>query len=153
MRTHKFAWARLNSDALFLALLVIASEVYTLIDPSRDDALVQVGLDGHPTPLFYLKSFAYLLGGISLLYSLLRANIKVEVFGRVILCVSLLVDVVREGIAFSSFTDSHVQATLAFFIFLAGTTVLRITALFNRDGLVFELPPRYLEEVESNDDS
>jgi hypothetical protein len=138
-RTHRFMWARLNSDGVFLALLVVASGIFDLIRPETNPIIAEQG-NLNELPLLYLRCGVYILSGLLLLYSLLVANIHTEVVARCMLLGAIAFQVWRRSIEFG-WLHIETEGALTLFLIVAGTTLLRVTALFNKNGMVFTIPP------------
>lgn len=136
---HRFAWLRLNSDALFIVLLTFGVSILNFVFPQRDDVLVHFARVENPTPLFFLQNFGYLFGGAILLYSLLVAHPNTEVIGRTVIGATIVVSIYRSVVAFG--VDQHMLSDLTILGIYTLTTTLRVTALYNKTGIVFRLPP------------
>lgn len=140
-----FVWARLNSDALFLALLAMGSSLFSFLGRYQHDTTLALG---HPPLTLYLTMFGYFCGGAILLYALLRAHIASEIIARSILIAGAVVTVFRDGIIFG-WANSDVASDIVLVLILITTTILRTTALFSKHGVSFVIPATRPEEDES----
>lgn len=137
-RNTRFAWARLNADALFLALLAAGSGLLGFIDPSGPivDKL------GHTTPSYLLVQSAYLIGGLLLMWSLLKEWVVGEVTARTVIMWTVAFQVFRMWSAFG-FGDPNTTRSIVVFLIVALTCVLRMTVLLSKRGIVVHLPERH----------
>lgn len=135
-RRTRFAWARLNADALFLALYAAFSGLFGIYEPGG-----QIVRDlGYATASHYLLHTGYLVGGLLLMLSLIKEWVSAEVVARFVLVWSVAFNLGREIYAFGWWPDG-VQPFIVFAI-VTLTTFLRLSVLLSKKGLVVHLPQR-----------
>lgn len=133
---HKFAWARLNADALFLSLYAIFVGVFAICWPNGD----LVDFLGHASASHYLVNGGYAAGGAMIMTALIKQWVSVEIVGRVLLAWSTGFEVVRQTIAFGWYPE--VVDTTIIFLIVTITGGLRLSVLLSKKGLVVRLPER-----------
>lgn len=133
---HKFAWARLNADALFIALYALYVGVVGVMWPSGDI----VELAGRVTLPHYLVHMAYGLGGSLLLIALAKQWVTAEILARVTLIWATGFQVFREANAFGWYPDALDALVICAIVSL--TSLLRISILVSKKGIVVRLPER-----------
>lgn len=132
----RFAWARLNADTLFLALLATGIGTFDTIDPLRDAVTAQsVAFNGAPHFLHYVRTGVYVLAGILLTVALLRASVRVEVMARCVLFGGVSLNVWRHGVVFG-LTDTDTFANVVLLAIILLVSVLRFSVLLGRSGMV-----------------
>lgn len=135
---HKFAWARLNADALFLALYAVLAGILGIADPAGDTSIQRLG---HLSPGFYLQCAMYIGGGLLLLSALIRQHVMTEIVARTILCFGTFFTTFRYTQIFG-WTDPHVGKPLSIALLVLFITALRVSVLLSKKGLVVRLPER-----------
>lgn len=136
---HRFPWARLNADTLFLALLAFLSGLVDMVYPTGDETVAEIGF---PTPSFYLRCAMYLAAGLMLLLSLARQHIPTEVMARMTLVVATIFELWRTGRIFGWTDGQHLIPAILLVLVVAGTTYLRLSVLLDPKGLVVRVPER-----------
>jgi hypothetical protein len=135
---HKFAWARLNADALFLALYAFISGIVALMDPHGDTTIREVGF---PTPGFYLWASMLIAGGLGLLSALVRQHVLTEIVARTILTFACFYEVFRYTQIFG-WDNPILFKPLVIAVLVLFITALRHSVLLSKKGLVVRLPER-----------
>lgn len=138
MRTHKYAWARLNSDAVFVALIFFTVGVFAFVYRDTDAVVNEVG---RITFLFTVKNVGFIVGALVMIYALMRAKVAAEVMGRFIILAAAVLDVGRTGIVLGWGGPAAV-GTYLLVVILGATLWMRVSVLFRKEGLTFTLPPR-----------
>ena len=133
-----FAWARLNADTVFLALLAFGSGAFSLANP-HDSATVQALHNA--TATYYLWAASYMAAGVLIFAGLVKAKIRVEVFGRAVLLGGVAVNVWRTGLILGWGSTACVGGCILFGI-VALTGWLRLSVLLNKQGLHVTVPAR-----------
>jgi hypothetical protein len=133
---HRFAWARLNADTLFLALLATGSAAFDFMDPMGDTVSAVVGFVG---PLFYAKVTAYLAAGVLLTVALARGSTYLEVVARSILIGGITLNVYRHVIFVGNEVPTYGNIVLLVIVLL--TTYLRLSVLVGKQGFAVSRPP------------
>lgn len=134
----RYAWARLNADALFLALLAIGSGIFTLIDPSIDRVTSTVHA---PSFLHYVQAGGFILTGALLLAALLEASVRLEVLARHLLVGFVVLSVWRHAVVFGIWSaEGASQVVLLVIVYV--TMRLRLSVLLGDDGLVVTRPAK-----------
>lgn len=141
-RQVPFAWARLNADTLFVALLAIGSGLFAMIDPYADPVLAdrRVVVDTVQTyPLLFVAAGSYLCGGLVLLAALARASVPLEVVARSVLIGGALLHVYRSAYQIS-WTDLNTVQTYVVLALIVLTTVLRLSVLLGNKAVIISRP-------------
>lgn len=128
----RFAWARLNADTLFLALLAAGSGFFALIDP-YDDAVT--ALRDVVLPLHYMRAGAYLLAGLALLVTLMAQSVRGEVVARSILIGGVVLNVYRH-LTWLGLGNPDTQSNIVLLAIVLLTTWLRLSVLLGKGGLL-----------------
>lgn len=135
-RGTKFAWARLNADALFLALYASFVGFFGIIDPSG--SLVREL--GYASASHYLVHGAYLFSGLLLMVALMREWVVGEVTARAVLTWSVCFELARQVAAFGWYPDGIKPFIIVVIVGL--TSLLRLSVLLSKKGIVVHLPQR-----------
>lgn len=145
---HKFAWARLNSDALFVALLAFGAGVFDLLDPYGDPTVQEIG---HPTASYYLRAIAFVVAGLMIMVSLVREHVSTEIVGRTVLTTAIGFDLLRT-VGLFGWNSSETVGNIVLFAIIFATSSLRISVLLSKKGLVVRLPERDNDGYHSPED-
>lgn len=132
----RLAWARLNADTLFLALLATFAGLFDLIEPTRD--AVVVARDG-ALPLFHARAGGYVLAGLVLTVALLTASVRTEVIARCILVGAIALNIYRHVVWLGWETDT--QSSLVLLAIVILTSGLRFSVLLDQHDLLLRRGP------------
>lgn len=138
--TTRFAWADLNADTVFLALLAFLSGAFDLYDPGRDQVTVQaIAALGHAHPLHYIRAGSYVLAGVLLLSALTLASVRLEVVARCALVTGVALNVWRHGV-WLGLDNTYTIGQVALLAIVGLTMWRRFRVLLNPEGLVVTRP-------------
>lgn len=141
----KFAWARLNADALFLALYAAFAGLVGIIHP--DGPIVRS--IGYATPSYYMVHAGYLAAGLLLLLALMKELVSLEVIARVTLLWAVAFQIARLTAFYDGWWPESVTTTIIFGI-VGSTTLLRFSVLLSKKGIVVHLPQRHPDTEDSD---
>lgn len=138
----RFAWARLNADSLFLGLLLLAAGTFAFLVPVPQDEVIaarQAAGDVRDVyPLFYVLAGSYALAGLLLVGALVKGSVRVEVIARSILIGGTALNVYRH-VVWLGWSETTMYQTVVFAI-IASTSVLRMSLLLGRSGMLISRP-------------
>lgn len=135
----RFAWARLNADTLFVALLAVLAGVFDVLDPADDAAARAVLAEtGVPGTLFYVRCATWIAAGTLLFAALLRSSLPLEVLARAVLIGGVALNVWRHGYWLGWGAAAAFQMALLFLVVLV--TTLRLSVLLGARSLVVTRP-------------
>lgn len=132
----RFAWARLNADTLFLALLALGVGIFSVIDPASDPI---TAARGGPAVMHWAQAAAYISAGVLLAGALLAASVHTEILARLVLLGAVALSVWRHGVFFG-WDGTRTDRQVALLVFVIVATTLRFSVLLGRDGLVVTRP-------------
>ncbi len=132
----RWAWARLNADTLFVALLAIGAGIFAVLDPLADAV---VAARGSAAALFYVRAGAYVFAGLLLVAALGRESVRLETMARSVLIGGVALNVYRHA-TWLGWGDTQTQANVVLLVIVVGTSWLRMSVLLNRDGFVVSRP-------------
>lgn len=127
----RWAWARLNADTLFLALLATLAGLFAIIDGPRGGMTTEAA----PLALHYLRSAAYILAGLLLTGSLLWSSVRVEVIARSALLGGVALNLYRHA-HWLGWQDTATLSSAALLVIVALTSWLRLSMLLRKGGVV-----------------
>lgn len=132
----RFAWARLNADALFLALLALGVGIFSVIDPTSDPI---TAIRDQASVLHWAQAATYIAAGLLLALALLRASVHAEVLARCVLLSAVTLSLWRHVIFFG-WDATRTERQVVLLIIVVATMLLRFSILLGRDGLVVTRP-------------
>lgn len=128
----RYAWARLNADAVLLAVLAVFAGFLSGVDPTFDRVTAVVG---YPSIVHYAQAVAYLAGGLLLIDALLAASVRLEAVARTVILGALACSVWRHANVLG-FAETATIGQIVLLAAFCATAWTRMSVIGGDDGLV-----------------
>lgn len=140
----KFAWAKLNADGVFIALIIMAAGLFDMFLTEYNPIVAAGKVD--EVIFVQARAAGYIASGALLLYSLMASKIRQEVWARFMLLGAMLFQLWRRWLEFHDPLNPAVSSIIVLFTLFSVTSWFRLRVLLAKEGVMFHIPPRKGEE-------